>query len=237
VNVLPPSEARLLGRLGDGFGDPTRRLLYSLVTDATDGLTAAEAGHLACVHRTVARAHLERLVQIGLLSVSSRRGPGGGRPSKVYRAPEHPLSVAVPPRRYEHLAGLLLRALSQAVDEAAAAAAAEGVGWAYGREVAVGHPPSDGDAAAGPGGQRLSPSAVQTWLDDNGYRATVGAGDSLTIEVANCVFRELAVASPVVVCSLDQALIRGLLGAPPESLEVVSRVVDGDAICRFRLTF
>jgi predicted ArsR family transcriptional regulator len=236
LNVLPPSEARLLGRLGEGFGDPTRRFLYSLAADADDGLTAAEAGRLAGLHRTVARAHLERLVELDLLSVSNRRGPGGGRPAKVYRPSKDPVSATLPPRRYERLAGLLVRTLAQLADEATAAAAAERIGWMYGREVASGHQLNDGEPSPAPGAPRLSPSAAQTWLDENGYRATLEVGEKLTIEVANCVFRELAVSAPLLVCSLDRALIGGLLGAPPEALIAVSRVVDGDPVCRFELT-
>lgn len=228
MNVLPASETLALGRLGEAFGDPTRRLLYSFVSDAQEGLTATEAGRLAGLHRTVARGHLERLLELGLLTVARRKGPGGGRPSKVYLASRQPMTASLPPRRYERLASLLLDALSRSSDGKGTHEAAEASGWAFGREIAAAH----GLSADEP--TRLSPEDTQAWLDDNGYRATVTAtGEQITLRIENCVFRELALASGNTVCALDQALIRGLLGLSRERLRVAGLIAAGDPCCLF----
>ncbi len=94
----------------DVLADPTRRgILLAFHADPrpkTAGEVAAEAG----VHRTVAFAHLERLVRAGLLAVETRRGRPG-RPAKLYRPGPGPVGFWYPPRRFLELARLLAEAL------------------------------------------------------------------------------------------------------------------------------
>ncbi|WP_327091941.1 helix-turn-helix domain-containing protein [Nonomuraea sp. NBC_01738] len=68
--------------------DPVRRALYEFVV-ARAGAGRAEAAEAAGVSRTLAAHHLDRLVEAGLLEsgfqAPVRKGPGSGRPAKVYR--------------------------------------------------------------------------------------------------------------------------------------------------------
>jgi len=237
MNVLPDSEARVLASMGDAFGDSTRRTLYRMVVEAADPLSAGEAGEMVGVHRTVARAHLQRLAELGLLQTRVRRGTGGGRPAKVYVASSKPLMAVLPPRRYERLAGLLVGALKQSAGEAEAVAAAAAVGWQFGRDE-VTRLSASGTAVweESGGGPRLTPSAAQRWLDDNGFRATVAGGSPVDVCIRNCVFRELAVADPALVCALDQGVLRGLFAAPESAVKLLSSIVAGDDCCRVQLT-
>jgi predicted ArsR family transcriptional regulator len=238
MNVLADSEARVLATMGDAFGDPTRRALYRIAVQAAEPLSAGEAAAIVGVHRTVARAHLQRLAELGLLRAGVRRGPGGGRPAKVYAASTGSLTAALPPRRYERLAGLLAGALRGAADtEEAAVAAAEAAGWTYGRDevarlAAAGAAAQEGSCD----GERLTPAAAQRWLDDNGFRATVAAGPTVDICLRNCVFRELAVTDPLLVCSLDRGVVRGLFAAPEGSVQHLSSIAAGDDRCRLQVT-
>jgi predicted ArsR family transcriptional regulator len=238
MNVLPDSEARVLASMGDAFGDPTRRALYGLVVQADEPLSAGEAATLVGVHRTVARAHLQRLAELGLLEVRVRRGPKGGRPAKVYVVAPEPLAAALPPRRYERLATLLIGALRQSAgSDAQAVAAATEVGWQFGRgEVtrlsAVGTTVCDESG----GVLRLTPPSAQRWLDDNGFRATVRDQGSVDICLRNCAFRELAIAEPQLVCALDRGILRGLFAARETDVTLVSSIATGDDCCRLQLT-
>jgi predicted ArsR family transcriptional regulator len=238
MNVLTDSEARVLATMGGAFGDPTRRALYQIVVHAAEPLSAGEAAASVGVHRTVARAHLQRLAELGLLQVGVRRGLGGGRPAKVYVATTEPLTAALPPRRYERLAGLLAGALRAASDsEEAAAAAAEAAGWTYGREevARLGAARAAALEISG-GGTRLTPAAAQSWLDENGFRATVVAGAPVEICLRNCVFREVAIADPLLVCALDRGVVCGLFASPTGSVRQSSSVAAGDDCCRLQLT-
>ena len=77
-------DGRYLGKLADVFGDPTRRGIYRHLRDASEPLSASEVAEVFGVHRTVARAHLEKLAELGLVESGTRRRAGGGRPAKTY---------------------------------------------------------------------------------------------------------------------------------------------------------
>jgi predicted ArsR family transcriptional regulator len=68
------------------------------------------------VPRHRAKFHLDKLVGDGLLEAeyrrrSGRRGPGAGRPAKLYRASGE-LAVMLPGRRYELAGQLMARAIT-----------------------------------------------------------------------------------------------------------------------------
>jgi predicted ArsR family transcriptional regulator len=75
-------------------GDPQLRRILLYARWQRDPFTAAEAALALDVNRNVARSRLDRLAGAGFLTVAlerrgGRRGPGAGRPAKVYRvAPE-----------------------------------------------------------------------------------------------------------------------------------------------------
>jgi predicted ArsR family transcriptional regulator len=238
MNVLPDSEARVLASMGDAFGDPTRRALYGLVVEAAEPLSAGEAADRVGVHRTVARAHLQRLTELGLLKIRVRRGAKGGRPAKVYVVAPEPLAASLPPRRYERLAALLVGALRRsASSDAEAAAAAAAIGWQFGREEVVRLGNAGTVVCDESGGvPKLTPLAAQRWLDDSGFRATVIDDGSVDIYLRNCIFRELATAEPLLVCAVDQGILRGLFAAPESAVTTVSSIAAGDDCCRLRLT-
>uniref|UniRef100_UPI0013B3BED7 helix-turn-helix domain-containing protein n=1 Tax=Nonomuraea lactucae TaxID=2249762 RepID=UPI0013B3BED7 len=91
--------------------DPVRRSLYEAVAGSGGEVGRAEAAEAAGVSRTLAGHHLDKLVEAGLLESGfrrpERRGPGSGRPAKVYRRAEVERSVSLPPRDYGVLASVL----------------------------------------------------------------------------------------------------------------------------------
>jgi len=226
-------DAARLDRLADVFGDGTRRGIYRHLLDVDQPVSAAEVAAVFGLHRTVARAHLERMVQVALVQVGLRHRPTGGRPAKVYSPGAERLEVLVPARRYEPLARLLLRVVAETTPEARAVEAAFDAGRDYGADVArvVG-----GEVT---GAQRLTPAEADAWLSDAGYRTRLadGGNGNLTLDVANCVYKELALEYPDVVCAFDRGMFCGMLGASPESHRQTHSLVAGDEFCRhdFRL--
>lgn len=227
-----------LGKLADVFGDPTRRGVYRHLRGVADPLTASEVAEVFGVHRTVARAHLEKLTELGLVESGTRRRAGGGRPAKTYMLSGERLEVMLPPRRYERLSRFLLRLIDSTVEPAVAAAAAFDLGRAFGVETAA-EISGDltGDDAQSPLG--LSPYAVAAWMDDAGYSVTLddGAKGVVAVEIRNCVYRELADEYPDIVCPFDRGTVCGMLGVEPSAHTQTHCMSAGDAYCRheFRL--
>lgn len=218
-----------LGKFAEVFGDPTRRAMYQHLLRCGDPQTASEVAEPFCIHRTVARAHLEKLRELGLVEAGTRRRPGGGRPAKTYATTTARLEISVPPRRYEILAELLLGALEDSLGAEAATAAAERLGRVYGEQTALeiagegAHPPLS-----------LSPAAVVSWMASSGYDAALvgNGGGSAAIEVHNCVYRELAEQHAEVICGFDCGMLCGMLGCDAAAHTQTRSLVAGDEYCR-----
>ncbi len=100
----------------DAIGEPEVRAALLYVRGSDRAVTADDAALALGVHRSVARARLERLARVGLLETtlarrSGRSGPGAGRPAKLYApAPESEL-LEFPPRHFPALVARLLDAV------------------------------------------------------------------------------------------------------------------------------
>lgn len=64
----------------------TRASIYEHLRRVGEGQTVRDIAGLFDLHPNVARTHLETLADAGLVVVSSRKHPGGGRPAKLYLA-------------------------------------------------------------------------------------------------------------------------------------------------------
>src|SRR5918993_4675005 len=103
------------------LADPVRRDLYRYVSAQPAPVSRDEASEALGIARHAAKFHLDKLAEEGLLDtsfkrLSKRRGPGAGRPTKLYARSSRQLSVILPERRYD-LAGQLL---ATAIEDAAA---------------------------------------------------------------------------------------------------------------------
>jgi len=192
------------------LGDPTRRALYRYIAAQGVPVGREDAAAAVGVPHHVARFHLDRLHDAGLLQVEYKRptgrgGPGAGRPAKLYRPGMAEFSVSIPERRYD-LAGLVLTqavATAIATDTPAAQALEEAAGEA-GRAI--------GEAARAQadrtGEEAGSLAAALETLDAYGFSPRAeGRGYVL----GNCPFHALSAQLPEVVCRMNLALIAGAL--------------------------
>ena len=159
-----------LGRLADVFGDPTRRAIYRHLRESKAPITASEMGETFGLHRTVARAHLEKLTELGLVESGKRHRAGGGRPAKTYAYTGERLEIMLPPRRYERLARFLMGIIDEHMSTDAACDAAFTMGRMYGEDLA-----QQLNGADAP--ESLPPAAVVGWLDAAGYDVTLDGGE------------------------------------------------------------
>ncbi|MFI6478401.1 helix-turn-helix transcriptional regulator [Nonomuraea sp. NPDC050663] len=173
-----------------GLADPARRRLYDLVAASPRPVGRAEAAEAAGISRTLAAFHLDKLVEAGLLDSGFqppvKKGPGSGRPAKVYTRARRERAVSLPPRDYVTLAAVLAETveLLDAQDKAEQAAR------------------KAGEKLAAGGGDLLET------LRERGYEPYA---EGEQIRLRNCPFHTLAEEQPVLVCSLNLALCQGLL--------------------------
>jgi len=118
--------------------DPVRRALYEHVVAAGGEVSRNQAAEAAAVGRGLAAFHLDKLVEAGLLEATfrrlgERRGPGAGRPAKLYRRAAGEVAASLPPRTYETAAHLLAEAVEQTGADLELQAAARRAGVRAGR--------------------------------------------------------------------------------------------------------
>jgi predicted ArsR family transcriptional regulator len=193
------------------LSDRTRRGIYLYVKQQRDPVGVNQVAERFSLHRNAAKFHLDKLLGAGLLRaefrrINGRRGPGAGRPSKLYSGTDVEVSISIPDRRYELLAELLLRALTSG-------RSLEEVGYEFGTELAAAAPET-GSAA----------ERARAVLDRLGFEPSIevdrDGGTWITTE--NCPFGKVAMEAPEgEVCRLDRAIVRGVLEASSgEAVEV-----------------
>jgi predicted ArsR family transcriptional regulator len=214
------------------LAEPTRRALYLYVQAQASAVSRDEAATGVGVPRHRAKFHLDKLVQAGLLEAeyrrrSGRRGPGAGRPAKLYRASRE-LAVMLPGRRYELAGQLMARAITGAgreglpVAEALSIAARDRGHWL-------------GDEVRRRAGTRASRAAllmaIRGVLDEEGYETR---HDPAGLTLGNCPFRALAQEYTAVVCGMNLAIMEGLL-ARLGQLRLTARPGSAPGRCCVRL--
>ena len=192
------------------LGEPIRRALYRFLMGQERAVSRDQAAAGVGVPRHVAKFHLDRLEEDGLVEAEfsrppGRTGPGAGRPAKLYRRSPREWSVSLPERRYDFAGRLMVQAISTAesvgtpVSEALQASAGE-AGQRMGEEARRRAGPSPSEAA-------LLLTAREV-LAEYGYEPR--AADSL-VTLANCPFHALAKDYTDLVCGMNLDLMRGLV--------------------------
>ena len=186
---------------------PLRRRLYRFVSEHGGEVSRDEAARGTGVSRALAAFHLDKLVEANFLETTFRRpsgrgGPGAGRPSKLYRRSSARFDVSIPQRRYELAGQILVRAIADATSEEtrqALRSAAREWGKRLGAEPALG------------AGRGRPLTLAARALEACGFepQGLARGGDEITLR--NCPFESLRDEAREVTCSMNLALIEGLL--------------------------
>jgi predicted ArsR family transcriptional regulator len=176
--------------------DPTRRALFDFVGSNRAPVTRDDAAESLGISRRIAAFNLDRLAELGLLSVEYRRthgrtGPGAGRPAKLYRRSDAEFAVSVPERHYEFVGALLAAAVTESKATGAAV-------------------PEVLDRAAHDAGRSIGATAgdMRTALSESGYEPSEDSDGALVLR--NCPFHRLADRYTDLVCGINLQLVRGV---------------------------
>ncbi len=190
------------------LAEPARRALFEYLSRAGREVGRDEAAKAARLPRGLAAFHLDKLVEAGFLEAGYRRlsgrgGPGAGRPAKVYRRSSKELELSIPPRRYELLARLLVRAVAKGGGPAARELdrAAGELGASLAEETR---------RSAGPrtDRRRLLAAAERT-LAAHGFEPR--RTEPGTLRLGNCPFDAVAAENRDVVCGLNHGVMSGFV--------------------------
>lgn len=218
------------------LAEPTRRVVYDFVVASGGWVSRDQAADALSLERGTVVHHLDRLAADGLLDVnyqrlSGRRGPGAGRPAKLYRRSRRELEVSLPPRDYELAGRLLAAAAERSKDDGVdITTAIEDVARARGLRLAD-EVRARLSATAGRGATRRR-RAVLRVLEDHGFEPHVGPDGA--IELRNCPFHQLAQAHTDLICGMNLCLLDAAIDGVGDT-GFVARLEPGDGHCCVRL--
>jgi predicted ArsR family transcriptional regulator len=228
----PPTPLDRLGAIS-ALSEPTRRAVYEHVAAAGSWVSRDQAADAVGLERATAAHHLDRLAADGLLDVdyqriSGRRGPGAGRPAKLYRRSRRQFEVSLPPRDYELAGHLLARAADRSRSENVdITSALDDVARAEGRrlaeEVRARLPSAGGRPAASPR------SVVLEVLAHHGFEPR--AHDDGTVVLQNCPFHQLAQQHRELICGMNHCLLDAAIENVGETGLVARLEPEADLCC------
>lgn len=190
------------------LSDDLRSRMYGYIRRAGRPVTREEAAHAVGISRKLAAFHLDKLVDVGMLTASTATAsqPGRvGRAPKVYEPTNRDVSVTIPPRALDTIGAILVDAIASQKADETAEDARNRVAREHGRRLAVGgHPPLRG---------RLGPERALTvterTLDDFGYEPY--RPEPQCLRLRNCPFHPITERAPALVCGINEAFLTGIL--------------------------
>jgi predicted ArsR family transcriptional regulator len=213
--------------------DDLRRGMYAFCRRSRRPVTRDEAAAQVGISRKLAAFHLDKLVDAGLLRARYQAVAGAprvGRRPKVYEPTDDDIHIAIPDRRPDLLAAILIdTVLDHDVPEPAADTALR-VAHRWGTESGA----QERDRAR-PG--RLGPERALTLAEKElarlGYEPDRESPTQLRLR--NCPFRPLAGRAPELVCGVNHAFIAGFLaGLDAPGVRALLEPADGECCVRLR---
>ena len=206
------------------LAEPARQALYLFVVAQPEPVSRDQAAAGTGFPRHTAKFHLDRLVDEGLLQtefrrLSQRRGPGAGRPSKLYRRAEREVAVTLPERHYELAAQILAGAVEEAAqDDTPVLEAVQRAAATTGQRLG---------ATAGTPPERESQDSLAAVADALAAQGYEPRRDDDALVLTNCPFHALARTHTSLVCGMNLALITALL----DDSDLTARLDPADDRC------
>ena len=214
---------------------PLRRDLYRLLAGSDGWTSRDEAAAALNIPRSVAAFHLDKLAAAGVVEVhfertSGRRGPGAGRPAKLYRPSQDEVTASVPDRHYDLAGSLLATAVAESTRTGSPVGeclrvAARTAGRQIGEEAR--------EAVSALARREDRQAAVLGVLARHGYEPEVGRHEEIAL--ANCPFHRLAEEHRELVCGMNLDFLEGLLEGLGPTDRLTARLEPAPGFCCVRI--
>lgn len=221
------------------LADPTRYRIYQYVLAAPHPVSVAETAREFDLHPNVARMHLRKLTDIGLLTSHLEKTGRGGRPGYVYSPSGNAVSLNVPARDFQLLADLLTQSLALMGETGKEAIAQIGrtFGHRLGQEAssAVLHRQGEKDEIRQEDILKTCAEALERLgIATHIVRRPDG---SYNLVLRTCGFQEVAAAHPEHICHLCQSMVEGITETCAEAglLKQASSVSRGGKECVYEM--
>lgn len=219
------------------LSDPTRLSIYEYITKNHKEVTVQDIAEEFHIHPNVARLHLTKLEDVGMLVSENRKTGRGGRPSRLYRLSDEVIELHFPFRDYKLLSRIALESMLS-LGKAGEKALYE-TGKRYAQELIenqlMREKVTKNELTFD---QKID--FIKTTMTILGFSPDIyikEQGQKLYFQIFNCPFKEVAVDFQAQTCNMHAVFITGLLEALFDNLEVehVQNMLDGCSACAYHV--
>lgn len=219
------------------LADPTRFSIYNYIVNQNREVTVQEIADEFSIHPNVARLHLSKLEDVGMLKSENKKTGRGGRPSRIYRLSHEVIEFSFPARDWRFLAKIAIDSLNSLGNDGKKVFFE--TGHRYGFEQME---------------QHLSKHSIpkeELTLDQKmeilseaasalGYQPNIRVpedGKNFYLEVFNCPFQEIAIEHADLICRMHSEFIRGMMEALFDRMELsmIQTVFQGCDSCAYHV--
>lgn len=226
-------------KLANVLSDETRYSIYRhLFYSTANRVTVQDVAREFSIHPNVARMHLEKLLEAGLVEASLEKpGSSGGRPARAYGLADYAIGFHFPPRNYRLLSIIAIEALATMGE--AGAETLSNAAFAYGSSTAQKYLANNGfSGVEKPDSQLLE--SLNDLLGNMDLRPAVHREvEGFTLFIRHCTFKEVAREHPDLVCRLHRSFLQGIIATfyGPVVLEDNGCALHGADACSYRVRF
>ncbi|WP_102027035.1 helix-turn-helix transcriptional regulator [Salirhabdus sp. Marseille-P4669] len=196
-------------RITNVLSDETRLNIYDYIAKKHNSVNVQEIADTFHIHPNVARLHLTKLEDIGMIIGRLQKNPKGGRPFRIYELSEEVIKLQFPFRDYEMLAKIALETLLS-LGEQGKNALVE-TGRKFGHQImAKTYPDLDVQTlTAEEKIKLLKDASVMLGLEPEfDYNPS---NDTYTYKIYNCPFKEIAAKDDhQTICEMHRYFIKGM---------------------------
>ncbi len=219
------------------LSDPTRLSIYNYISKKHKEVNVKEIAKEFNIHPNVARLHLSKLEDVGMLKSENQKTGRGGRPSRIYRLSEDVVELSFPFRDYRLLAKIALESMLKMGPRGEKAL--YDTGYEYGKEL-MEKQLNDKNVLKDAITIEQKIDILKETAQLLGFYPDIYIrenGEQFQLYVYNCPFKEVAREHPDETCRMHVAFIKGLLESLFGEYEIVSteNMFQGCESCSYRV--
>lgn len=204
------------------LSDPTRLSIYNYIARKHKEVNVREIAEAFSIHPNVARLHLSKLEDVGMLKSENQKTGRGGRPSRVYRLSDDVIELSFPFRDYRLLAKIALETMLKLGPKAEKSLYE--TGYQYGKKLMEKHL-NDNKLLKDQITTEQKLDILKETAQLLGFHPDIYVkekGKEFELQIYNCPFKEVAREYPEETCRMHIAFIKGLLESLFDGVELVT---------------
>ncbi len=193
------------------LADSTRFSIYRHITKVNRAVNVVEIADKFSIHPNVARMHLNRLEEVGLVNSTTDKSGRGGRPSLLYSLSNEEITLQFPAKNYRMFATIALDALHTFGKEGRETF--YNMGRIYGRESALQKLIKDGVSFVDELSLDQKIKSIIEILESDGVSPRIELVDdnSISFSLNSCLFiRSTDEEKNAMICTMHNNIFRGI---------------------------